>query len=159
MADITPDDLARLLRELADDLGDNDPTPLPDGTLEGIGHMALDIIVTRTKMGIDADGHPFAPYAASYTKVRAAKGRRVAPPDLAMTGAMVSSATVDVQPPDTVVLKFLDRRASEIAGYHNEGTRRMAERHWFDVKRPEELQALAEEAGGGVAVAIEARLS
>jgi hypothetical protein len=65
---------------------------------ENLEKAALDemaIIKQRTEQGKDVDSKTFAPYVPSYAKRRQKLNRRVAPPNLRVTGKMISAMQVE----------------------------------------------------------------
>jgi hypothetical protein len=86
-----------------------------------IGEFAQTIVLTRTKLGLDADGKPFVPYSDAYAKERAERGLSRTP-DLAvkghMLGAMISKPVSD----DEVQVTFANPLEALKAQVHNDGS-------------------------------------
>lgn len=123
-------------------------TEVSKAQLEEVADFAVDLIVTRTRKGIDADGQKFKSYTPKYAKVRARKHLRTDPPDLSVTGHMLGAIQA-VPGADEVQLTFNNRHEIDKAvGNTNNG------RDFFDVRRDEELEAIAEVIGDGIAAKI-----
>lgn len=93
---------------------------ITEAQLLELGHAGLEIIVMRTRAGLDADRKPFAPYSEEYKKVRAAKSLQTSTVDLAVTGHMIGASSVF---PGTgeVVIGFNSTFEAKKAAAHNFG--------------------------------------
>ena len=71
-----------------------------------VGLLQRERIVRRTLAGIDADGHPFAPYSAAYAelKMRVLGTSRV---NLQLSGAMLNQITLTDVTENTVTLGWV----------------------------------------------------
>lgn len=168
-----------------------------DAALLEVGHFATQLVLLRTKTGLDADGKPFAPYAKDYAKTRQEHGLAAQPVDLARTGHMLGTVTpvltgdggVEIGPhlsefeakklaahnagvDKTVSIKprrftayTVDRRFASEARAMKEGGNayggltkaytarmRLPKRETMDIRRAEDIQAVAE-VGGNVVIA------
>lgn len=93
---------------------------LDDATLLAAGHAALNVILLRTKQGLDVDHHKFTPYDRHYAEYRQKNGRSASTVDLAFTGHMQQSITV-AKTGNDVTLEFMNAHESIKAQAHNEG--------------------------------------
>lgn len=64
---------------------------LDDQQARAVGEFAIGLVIDRTKQGIDADHHAFAPYSPEYAETRKRRGRSDSTVDLALTGDMQNS--------------------------------------------------------------------
>jgi len=89
-----------------------------------VANKQVERIKNRTAQGISSDGTPFAPYS---------KNTKKSPPvNLFDTGDMLGNIQVLADEREAVIF-FSDSRQAEKAGYHNSGTSRMPQRHFFGV--------------------------
>jgi hypothetical protein len=79
-------------------------------------------ILDRTAQGVGVDLQAFPGYQI--------KSKENPPVELRRTGAMLDSITVEANS-DQARIFFADSKQAEIASYHNTGTRKMQERHFF----------------------------
>lgn len=113
-------------REVADEFdalvsgGPASVLQLDDDALLAAGHAALDVILLRTKRGLDVDHRTFTPYTEQYAEFREKKGRSASTVDLAFTGHMQQAITV-VRTGDDVTLEFMNAHESIKASAHNSG--------------------------------------
>lgn len=91
-----------------------------DATLLATGHQALNVILLRTKKGLDADHRRFTPYTEAYAQKREKLGRSTSTVDLAITGHMQQSATVTVHGGEAII-DFMNEREAIKAAAHNSG--------------------------------------
>lgn len=165
------DDAAKKLGQIGEALHG-----ITDAQLLELGHAMMNIIVLRTKTGLDADRKPFAPYSEAYKKVRIDHSLQVDHVDLARTGHMIQSLIVSPGAGE-VVIGFGSTREATKAAAHNSGVnrspswlrnayrkvrgkrkllgRRLPKRNWFDVRAPEETAALTEMVGVDVTQNVE----
>ena len=65
---------------------------------------AIQLIKIRTARGVDADGRAFRPYTRRYAILKGSTARRVSPPDLTLSGAMLGNLkTLRVQKRQVVI--------------------------------------------------------
>lgn len=102
-----------------------------DEDLEEAGTMVLARILRRTRRGLDVNGVPFAPYAESTRRQRKKRRRRSSKVRLQDTGKMLAAATSRVSGSEAV-LHFSSATEGRKARWHNEGTRHLPERRWFE---------------------------
>lgn len=114
----SPSDIAKEIERAIDGA----TSELSDSQLVEIGHQALNVMVTRTKAGLDADLRPFVPYSVDYANERAKRGYSTTP-DLARTGHMLG-AMIPLAEPGAVTIRFLSPMEEKIATFQNEGTNR-----------------------------------
>ena len=93
---------------------------LTPAELLAIGHTALNVIVLRTKRGLDADHKPFAPYTPEYAARRKKSGRSGTTVDLAVTGHMQQAVIVTTHPGESH-LQFMNHAEDVKAEAHNKG--------------------------------------
>lgn len=112
----TASSIARAIEhEVAEAIGE-----LTEAELKTIGDAAVDVIVLRTKQGVDADHKPFVPYSDSYKKTRERLSRSTTTVDLAVTGHMQQAITTEPGA-DSVTLGFLNPNEEKKAAIHNSG--------------------------------------
>lgn len=111
----------------ADDIADEVDALVADTVKEfqqaellAIGHQALNIIVLRTKQGMDVDHKTFVKYSPSYAKYRESHGRSASNVDLAFTGHMQQAITVSPGKGE-VSLEFLSQQEAIKAAAHDHG--------------------------------------
>ncbi len=141
-----------------------DLTNVQPAHLHVVGQFAVDLIVTRTKAGLDADRHEFAPYTPEYAAKKAGKIKTLPAyliriplsrkgsvaagalkaaqtaamkPNLVASGHMLGSITPAVGP-DSVTLSF----AGAVEGDKAAGNSH--KRDFFDIRDSEELDAVAQ---------------
>jgi hypothetical protein len=119
-------------------------------------HFCQALIVARTKNGLDADGKPFAAYSQSYTETRQKAGYGTTP-DLVRTGHMIGSMLVTANA-EQATISFANAHEAEKAAAHHYGTKHLPERSWFDVRSPQDVAAVEEVMGKGIATRIEKTL-
>ena len=155
---------------------------LDEGALLEVGHFALAMVLLRTKQGLDVDGKPFEPYSEPYAEERVAHGLARQPVDLARTGAMLG-AFQPVLEDGGVSVRCMNEHEAIKAIAHDRGVdkqvtvhrraaakpsgkvklaagsyqrhMRLPKREVWDVRRPEELAAIAEVAGEKLQVLVE----
>lgn len=71
-----------------------------------IGLLARETIVRRTARGIAADGAPFQPYSAAYTRRKAKELGRASPVNLSVSGGMLGALQIVEVTETTVTLGF-----------------------------------------------------
>lgn len=147
-----------------------------------VGHLAVTIVLHRTKAGLDADLRPFAPYTPEYMAVRADKNLQTSPVDLARTGRMLGAMIPEVTGPGEVTVHQSSEHEAIKAAAHTNGVNKSVELHsytakegefrthsgvyatremhlpqrdFYDVRAPSELDVIAETIGSTVAVRIE----
>jgi len=85
--------------------------------------FVVDSILSKTKQGIDVDYNSFDPYSPKYKK----RGRV----NLTRTGAMLGSIGYNTFGPTSAEVSFNSGEQDTIASYHNQGTSKMPQRHFF----------------------------
>lgn len=90
--------------------------------LKEIGQFSIDLVIARTRDGIDADHKPFAPYSEQYAKVREARGRSTKV-DLVMNGDMQAAMTPVVNGKE-VDIGFLSEFEAKKAEWHSGGIKK-----------------------------------
>lgn len=95
-------------------------SPLGTGQLASIGDLAINIIILRTRQGLDADKRPFVPYSPTYQRQRQKIGRSSSTVDLAVTGHMQQAITKSVSG-NEVSLHFVSPLEERKAAIHNDG--------------------------------------
>lgn len=120
---------------------------LSNEALDQMGAKAVEMIVRRTRTGIDANGRPFKAYNPSYA---AAKGKSVV--NLTDTGDMLDSLMHEVEG-ERLRIFFGDGEQEAKASFHNFGTRHLPVRQFMDLQQSE-IQELAEIAAQDFANAL-----
>lgn len=162
MADI--DDLERAYGELAQ------AGRLDASDLQEIGHLAIDIVLTRTKHGKDADGKLFKAYSPGYVEQRRRMNVQTTPVDLAVKGHMLGAMTPLVTGDNEVTVGFMSqleatKAATISAGVHKtvnvrgkngpfERRMNMDARDFLDVRRSNEMNMLADEISAKLAAKV-----
>lgn len=112
--------------------------------LNELGDLAITIITTRTKKGIDADRKSFAPYSLRYAEARTRAGYSPAPRDLARTGHMLGAMGKQATASE-VTISFTSEREANKAGFQHYGTRRgIPASEFFDIRDEEEIKVMGE---------------
>lgn len=155
--------------------------------LEDIGPAAINIVIERTKHGLDADLNRFHSYSPDYARERKEAGLTDDPVDLVRTGAMVGAMSSEVDG-DVVRIGFMDPLNAIKALAHNKGVNKsvqvksytrtnpksrkatsmvmsytrkqnLPQREFLDIRHPAELEALGQMVGGQIVGRINNRLS
>lgn len=93
---------------------------LSESQLKIVGEQAINVIVMRTKSGVDADHKQFTPYSPGYKKTRERIGRSSSTVDLAITGHMQQA--MESTPGDgEVSIGFMNPLEEKKAEIHNSG--------------------------------------
>jgi hypothetical protein len=71
-----------------------------------VGLLARETIRRRTARGVSADGSPFRPYSAGYTKQKHKQLGKADPVDLTVSGGMLNSLQIVEVTDTTVTLGF-----------------------------------------------------
>lgn len=95
-------------------------SPLSDAELKAIGDEAINVIVLRTKAGLDADRKAFKPYSDGYKKQREAMGRSSDKVDLSVSGHMQQGMISEPHDHEVSVV-FLNPTEEKKAEIHNSG--------------------------------------
>jgi len=94
-------------------------SPLEPEQMADLGDLAINVIVLRTKAGLDADRKAFVPYTPTYARQRQKIGRS-ATVDLAVSGHMQQAITKSVEGNETS-LHFMSPLEERKALIHNDG--------------------------------------
>lgn len=71
-----------------------------------VGLAAREMMLRRTRSGIDQFGRPFAPYSESYRRARAAMGKPAGRVNLELSGAMLGDLQVTDVTPTSVTIGY-----------------------------------------------------
>lgn len=107
--------------------------------MERVGDAAKDIIVDRTKQGLDSKRTIFKAYAPSYKAERAKAGLKTFPVDLTRTEEMLDSLYVDAKA-NKVTIGDTD----PVAEYINSGTKNMPARNFLGMDNQRDVKTLEE---------------
>lgn len=135
--------------------------PLTHDELLEIGHLGAAIVIARTKKGLDADGKKFVAYKPGYEKQRAARGLRVSPPDLAVSGHMLGAMGPEVTGQSEVTVGFASEFEAKKAATNNDGSKQSVAatsskgktyerksntdaREFLDVRMPREMDVMGD---------------
>lgn len=154
MADKTATQAAQILESIVAEASHLEPADLLE-----LGHAALDIVLLRTKKGLNVDGQPFKSYTDPYRKQREKTGYGPTP-DLVRKGHMLGAALVRQSGADEVTVEIVDRLQSVKAASHNYGSRRgMPKREFMDIRQDAEVRALAEMTSDRIVLRVEKKLA
>lgn len=96
---------------------------LTDAEMKAVGDQAINVVVLRTKAGVDADHKPFVSYSDGYKKTRERLSRSTSVVDLAVTGHMQQA--MESSPRDgEVSIGFMSAAEEMKAEIHNSGVDR-----------------------------------
>ena len=118
-------------------------TDIDNSILESVGEQAINLILARTKKGLDASGKGFKKYSPSYTEYRERAGY-LAQVDLARTGHMLNSLVPEVTGENEVTISFNDNFAALKGAVHNYGSesRNIPQREFLDIRQDREIESI-----------------